>query len=224
MPGTGETHFGYQTVDLADKQGMVDEVFQRVARRYDLMNDLMSGGLHRVWKDAMVTVLNPPRSGRYAVVDVAGGTGDVAFRIAEAGGARTTRDCLRHQRRHACRRARTGAGSAGSMASSGSQPAMPRRCRSPIAARMPHHRLRHPQRAAHRRGARRISSRAAARRALSLSGIFDRRRAGPRPALRSLLLQRHPGARPRGGGRRARPIAISSNRSAAFRARKPSPT
>jgi demethylmenaquinone methyltransferase / 2-methoxy-6-polyprenyl-1,4-benzoquinol methylase len=86
MPDTGETHFGFQTVDLADKQGMVDEVFQRVARRYDLMNDLMSGGLHRFWKDAMVASLNPPRSGRYAVVDVAGGTGDVAFRIAEAGG------------------------------------------------------------------------------------------------------------------------------------------
>jgi demethylmenaquinone methyltransferase / 2-methoxy-6-polyprenyl-1,4-benzoquinol methylase len=90
MPDTGETHFGFQTVDLADKQGMVDEVFQRVARRYDLMNDVMSGGLHRFWKDAMVAMLNPPRSGRYAVVDVAGGTGDVAFRIAEAGGASTT--------------------------------------------------------------------------------------------------------------------------------------
>ena len=90
MPGTGETHFGFQTVDLADKQGMVDEVFQRVARRYDLMNDLMSGGLHRFWKNAMVAMLNPPRSGRYAVVDVAGGTGDVAFRIAEAGGPDTS--------------------------------------------------------------------------------------------------------------------------------------
>jgi demethylmenaquinone methyltransferase / 2-methoxy-6-polyprenyl-1,4-benzoquinol methylase len=90
MPDTGETHFGFRTVDLADKQGMVDEVFQRVARRYDLMNDLMSGGLHRFWKDAMVAMLHPPRSGRYAVVDVAGGTGDVAFRIAEAGGPGTT--------------------------------------------------------------------------------------------------------------------------------------
>jgi demethylmenaquinone methyltransferase/2-methoxy-6-polyprenyl-1,4-benzoquinol methylase len=90
MPDTGETHFGFRTVDLADKQGMVDEVFQRVARRYDLMNDLMSGGLHRFWKDAMVAMLHPPRSGRYSVVDVAGGTGDVAFRIAEAGGPGTS--------------------------------------------------------------------------------------------------------------------------------------
>src|SRR5271154_6945679 len=86
MPDSGETHFGFKTVDLDRKQAMVDEVFHRVARRYDLMNDLMSGGLHRAWKDAMVTMLNPPSNGRYAVVDVAGGTGDVAFRIAEAGG------------------------------------------------------------------------------------------------------------------------------------------
>jgi len=89
MPDTGETHFGFQTVDLDRKQAMVDEVFHRVARRYDLMNDLMSVGLHRAWKDAMVTMLNPPRTGRYAVADVAGGTGDVAFRIAEAGGPGT---------------------------------------------------------------------------------------------------------------------------------------
>jgi demethylmenaquinone methyltransferase / 2-methoxy-6-polyprenyl-1,4-benzoquinol methylase len=90
MPDTGETHFGFQTVELDRKQAMVDEVFHRVARRYDLMNDLMSAGLHRAWKDAMVTMLNPPRTGRYAVADVAGGTGDVAFRIADAGGPDTT--------------------------------------------------------------------------------------------------------------------------------------
>jgi demethylmenaquinone methyltransferase / 2-methoxy-6-polyprenyl-1,4-benzoquinol methylase len=85
-----QTHFGFRTVDLDHKQAMVDEVFHRVARRYDLMNDLMSGGLHRVWKDIMVTALNPPRDGRpFAVVDAAGGTGDVAFRIAQAGGAGT---------------------------------------------------------------------------------------------------------------------------------------
>jgi demethylmenaquinone methyltransferase/2-methoxy-6-polyprenyl-1,4-benzoquinol methylase len=89
MPGRGETHFGFQTVDLDRKQAMVDEVFHRVARRYDLMNDLMSGGLHRAWKDAMVTMLDPPRKGRFAVLDVAGGTGDVAFRIADAGGPET---------------------------------------------------------------------------------------------------------------------------------------
>ena len=85
-----ETHFGFRTVGLDDKQAMVDEVFDKVAHRYDLMNDLMSGGLHRVWKDILVTAVNPPRGERpFAVVDVAGGTGDVAFRIAQAGGAGT---------------------------------------------------------------------------------------------------------------------------------------
>jgi demethylmenaquinone methyltransferase/2-methoxy-6-polyprenyl-1,4-benzoquinol methylase len=58
-----------------------------VAQRYDLMNDLMSGGLHRVWKDVMITTLNPPRSDApFALLDVAGGTGDIAFRAAKASG------------------------------------------------------------------------------------------------------------------------------------------
>jgi demethylmenaquinone methyltransferase/2-methoxy-6-polyprenyl-1,4-benzoquinol methylase len=76
--------FGYASVPLEDKQAMVDDVFSSVARRYDLMNDLMSGGLHRVWKGAMVTALNPPKRGRdWRLVDVAGGTGDIAFRVAQ---------------------------------------------------------------------------------------------------------------------------------------------
>jgi demethylmenaquinone methyltransferase/2-methoxy-6-polyprenyl-1,4-benzoquinol methylase len=83
-----DTHFGEKTVPMADKQGLVDDVFHSVARRYDLMNDLMSGGLHRAWKDALVTAVNPPKSGRdFALLDLAGGTGDVAFRVVEAGGA-----------------------------------------------------------------------------------------------------------------------------------------
>jgi demethylmenaquinone methyltransferase/2-methoxy-6-polyprenyl-1,4-benzoquinol methylase len=91
MPrGSEQTHFGYETVSLDDKQERVDDVFHSVARRYDLMNDLMSGGLHRAWKDALVTAVNPPKSGReFTVLDLAGGTGDVAFRIAQAGGAGT---------------------------------------------------------------------------------------------------------------------------------------
>jgi demethylmenaquinone methyltransferase/2-methoxy-6-polyprenyl-1,4-benzoquinol methylase len=65
-------------------------VFHSVARRYDLMNDLMSGGLHRAWKDALVTAINPPRGDRpFALLDLAGGTGDVALRVAAAGGAGT---------------------------------------------------------------------------------------------------------------------------------------
>ena len=85
-----DTHFGYRTVDLDAKQGMVDDVFRSVARRYDLMNDLMSGGLHRAWKDTLVTAINPPRGGQaFSLLDVAGGTGDIAFRTIAAGGAGT---------------------------------------------------------------------------------------------------------------------------------------
>jgi len=85
-----ETHFGYTTIPLEDKQGRVDDVFHSVARRYDLMNDLMSGGLHRAWKDALLTAVNPPKGDRpFALLDLAGGTGDVAFRVAQAGGPNT---------------------------------------------------------------------------------------------------------------------------------------
>jgi demethylmenaquinone methyltransferase/2-methoxy-6-polyprenyl-1,4-benzoquinol methylase len=80
------THFGDRTVPIADKQRLVDEVFDKVAGRYDLMNDLMSGGVHRVWKDALVARLGPPKRGTrtYRVLDMAGGTGDVAERIVNA--------------------------------------------------------------------------------------------------------------------------------------------
>ncbi len=85
-----DTHFGEKTVPLSDKQGMVDDVFHSVAKRYDLMNDLMSAGLHRPWKDALVTAVNPPRSDKeFVLLDLAGGTGDVAFRVVEAGGMGT---------------------------------------------------------------------------------------------------------------------------------------
>jgi demethylmenaquinone methyltransferase/2-methoxy-6-polyprenyl-1,4-benzoquinol methylase len=84
--GGMETAYGFREVGLAEKQGLVNDVFHKVAGRYDLMNDLMSGGLHRLWKDAMVTWLNPPRRQGWRVLDVAGGTGDIAFRIVEASG------------------------------------------------------------------------------------------------------------------------------------------
>jgi demethylmenaquinone methyltransferase / 2-methoxy-6-polyprenyl-1,4-benzoquinol methylase len=90
MPPDRDTHFGYRSVPLEDKQALVDGVFTSVARRYDLMNDLMSGGLHRAWKAALVTALNPPRDAHaFTVLDVAGGTGDVAFRIASVSGPHT---------------------------------------------------------------------------------------------------------------------------------------
>ncbi len=76
---TKTTHFGFREVPEGDKAGMVHGVFSRVAARYDLMNDLMSGGLHRLWKDAMMDWL-APRPGQ-RLLDVAGGTGDIAFRF-----------------------------------------------------------------------------------------------------------------------------------------------
>jgi demethylmenaquinone methyltransferase/2-methoxy-6-polyprenyl-1,4-benzoquinol methylase len=73
------THFGFQTVPEAEKAGLVHGVFSRVASRYDVMNDLMSVGIHRLWKDAMMDWL-APRPGQ-RLLDVAGGTGDIAFRF-----------------------------------------------------------------------------------------------------------------------------------------------
>ena len=73
------THFGFQTVNEAEKAGMVHGVFTRVASKYDIMNDVMSMGIHRIWKDAMMDWL-APRPGQ-RLLDVAGGTGDVAFRF-----------------------------------------------------------------------------------------------------------------------------------------------
>src|SRR3954451_17896699 len=81
------THFGFRNVPVGDKQILVNDVFHSVASRYDLMNDLMSAGLHRTWKDVMINALNPPRGEKpFALLDVAGGTGDIAFRAAKAGG------------------------------------------------------------------------------------------------------------------------------------------
>ena len=82
------THFGFRDVPLGEKQTLVNDVFHSVAQRYDLMNDLMSAGLHRVWKDIMITTLNPPKSDApFALLDVAGGTGDISFRAARKAGA-----------------------------------------------------------------------------------------------------------------------------------------
>lgn len=90
MTGTtreNDVAFGFRRVAENDKQGLVNEVFSKVAERYDQMNDLMSAGLHRLWKDDFVAMLNPPRSAQpFHVLDVAGGTGDIAFRIVKAGG------------------------------------------------------------------------------------------------------------------------------------------
>ncbi|MDE3116759.1 MAG: bifunctional demethylmenaquinone methyltransferase/2-methoxy-6-polyprenyl-1,4-benzoquinol methylase UbiE [Pseudomonadota bacterium] len=78
---TKTASFGFRNVPEAEKEHLVKEVFSSVARNYDIMNDLMSMGVHRLWKDAMVEWLNP-RAG-WHILDVAGGTGDIAFRMAE---------------------------------------------------------------------------------------------------------------------------------------------
>jgi demethylmenaquinone methyltransferase/2-methoxy-6-polyprenyl-1,4-benzoquinol methylase len=90
MQSGEHTQFGFRTVPLAEKQARVDDVFHKVARRYDLMNDVMSGGLHRVWKQALVTAVNAPRNERaFEMLDIAGGTGDIAMQVVASGGAGT---------------------------------------------------------------------------------------------------------------------------------------
>ena len=206
-----ETHFGEQTVPLDDKQGLVDDVFRSVARRYDLMNDLMSGGVHRAWKDALVEWLNPPQTG--GRLPARCGRRHRRHRLPRGrrrAAAATRRHRLRHQRRDAGR-GRERAAEAGSSERDASRRAMPRSLPSPTrSVRRLHHRLRHPQRAAHRGGARR------ARRVLKPGGrflclefstvdvpgldtLYDR-----------LFLQGDPARRPGGDRRRATPTTIWS--------------
>ena len=88
------THFGFQTVDKDRKQGLVRNVFDSVAEKYDIMNDVMSGGLHRLWKDEMIRVLRPetrPKADMH-LLDMAGGTGDIAFRFLAAANRRRAVD------------------------------------------------------------------------------------------------------------------------------------
>jgi demethylmenaquinone methyltransferase/2-methoxy-6-polyprenyl-1,4-benzoquinol methylase len=91
MPASEKQHadFGYRRVPIGEKQELVSGVFRSVAGRYDLMNDLMSFGLHRAWKDALVTAINPPKNRPFVLLDAAGGTGDVALRVLAAGGEQT---------------------------------------------------------------------------------------------------------------------------------------
>lgn len=87
-PASGNTaSFGFRSVPEGERQGLVNAVFSSVASRYDLMNDLMSGGLHRLWKADFVGMIGAPKTERpFALLDVAGGTGDIAIRYAEASG------------------------------------------------------------------------------------------------------------------------------------------
>ena len=95
---TEQAEFGFRKVPLDHKQAMVDDVFHSVARRYDLMNDLMSAGLHRAWKDALVTAINPPTKGRPGRLDE---KPDRDFALLDVAGQRPAagRDFLLHKRR-----------------------------------------------------------------------------------------------------------------------------
>ena len=85
QPETGYTDFGFQTVPIAEKQSRVADVFSSVASSYDIMNDLMSGGIHRLWKDALMDWLAPSEG--QVLIDLAGGTGDIALRFLRRGGS-----------------------------------------------------------------------------------------------------------------------------------------
>ncbi len=87
---TETVSFGYEEIAPAEKTGRVGDVFSSVAKSYDLMNDAMSGGMHRLWKDRFVRRV-APRSGEQ-ILDMAGGTGDIAFRLAGSGAAVTVAD------------------------------------------------------------------------------------------------------------------------------------
>lgn len=92
-PSNGDTSktFGFRAVPESERQGLVNQVFSSVASRYDLMNDLMSGGLHRLWKADFVAMIGAPRGDApFRLLDVAGGTGDIAIRYAEASGPNAT--------------------------------------------------------------------------------------------------------------------------------------
>jgi demethylmenaquinone methyltransferase/2-methoxy-6-polyprenyl-1,4-benzoquinol methylase len=94
-PASKTVSFGYRSVPEAARQGLINDIFSAVAGRYDLMNDLMSAGLHRLWKDEVVGWLGAPRSGRpFALLDAAGGTGDIAERFLRAGGPGCTATLL----------------------------------------------------------------------------------------------------------------------------------
>jgi demethylmenaquinone methyltransferase/2-methoxy-6-polyprenyl-1,4-benzoquinol methylase len=85
-----QVSFGYQDVAPEEKTRRVGEVFSGVARKYDIMNDAMSGGMHRLWKDRFVRRVKPQPG--EAVLDMAGGTGDIAFRLAQCGAEVTVSD------------------------------------------------------------------------------------------------------------------------------------
>ena len=82
--------FGYEDIDATEKTGRVGEIFSSVASKYDIMNDAMSGGMHRLWKNRFVSRVKPQPGEQ--ILDMAGGTGDIAFRMADKGASVTVSD------------------------------------------------------------------------------------------------------------------------------------
>ncbi len=202
--------FGYEEIDAADKTARVGEVFSNVAAKYDIMNDAMSGGMHRLWKDRFVRRVKPQPG--EAILDMAGGTGDIAFRMAARGASVTVSDINQD------------------MLDVGIERAMERGIDGLVWSRQNaeelaflepdlrclHDRLRHPQRDACRQGAERGASGAEVRRALLLPRILDRRMARLQGGLRSLFAPARAAASARLSPTTRTAIAISSNRSAGF--------
>ena len=218
MPAASEkTHFGQRTVRMDEKQGLVDAVFHNVASRYDLMNDLMSGGLHRVWKDIFAAKVRPPRGSALSPSRCRRRHG--RRRLPRRAGRRAAdrNHRARHQRRHAAvgRRARGASVSlptAGSFVEANAEDAaVSRRCSTPIRSLSASATCRASS-AALGGG----PARAEARRALPLPRIFAVDLPAVRPALRGLFVSRHSGARQGRHGRRRAPIAIWSNSIRAF--------
>ena len=163
-----KVNFGDELVSPEEKTRRVGAVFSSVARRYDMMNDLMSGGMHRLWKDRFVARVKP-RPGE-AILDMAGGTGDVAFRMARRGAQVTVADINPDMLEVGKERADEARDHGPRMEGRECREAELRRCQ----LRRLHDRLRHPERHRHSRRARRSAPRAEARRALLLHGILDR--------------------------------------------------
>ena len=215
-PMTDKVQFGDQLVAPEEKTRRVGGVFSSVARRYDVMNDLMSGGMHRLWKDRFVARVKP-RAGE-TILDMAGGTGDIAFRMAEArrAGHRRRHQPGHAQRRHGARRE-----------TRHRRPGLAEQNAEKLSfadkhLRRLHHRLRHPERDRHPRRAPRSASRAQARRALVRARILDQRMARLR---RSSMTPIRSGSSRRSARRSPTTrtaIATWSNRSAASRAPRPS--
>ncbi len=209
--------FGFRDVPEAQKEALVREVFSSVASKYDLMNDLMSAGVHRLWKDAFVEWLNPQPGWR--VLDVAGGTGDIAFRIADVvrkpRGRRAAIDESGEAEIVVCdiNADMVGRGRAPRRGQGRARHRMDHRRRRGAADPRCQHgrlydRLRHPQRDAYRQGAGRGAPRAEAGRPVPVPGILPRRRAGAGRALRRLFAERAAPAR-RDGRRRRRSLSLS---------------